>query len=58
MGNDVALQLPLQSCNCRFRGKPGGTPMTTIFCVLVATEVVVIGPGVLVGTVRVSSRLL
>jgi hypothetical protein len=49
MGNDVALQLPLQSCNCRFRGKPGGTPMTTIFCVLVATEVVVIGPGVLVG---------
>jgi hypothetical protein len=31
--------------------------MTTIFCVLVATEVVVIGLGVLVGTAQASSRL-
>ena len=31
--------------------------MTTTFCVLVATEVVVIGPGVLLGTAQVSSRL-
>jgi hypothetical protein len=32
--------------------------MTTIFWVLVATEGVVIGPGVVVGTAQVSSRLL
>jgi len=32
--------------------------MATVFCVLVATEVVVIGPGVVVGTAQVSSRLL
>jgi len=32
--------------------------MTTIFWVLVATEVVVIGPGVLVGTAQVSSRVV
>ena len=52
MGIGVALQSLLQSCNCRFRSKPGGTPMAVILCVLVATGVVVIGPGVLLGTAQ------
>jgi hypothetical protein len=44
IGNDVGLQSRLQNCNNRFSGKLESTSMATMFCVLVATGVVVIGP--------------